>query len=220
MSFLKSKFNPSDSGSISNRFRKKRFRYFKELIKDLPKPVSVLDVGGTQSFWEQMNYTSPADINITILNNESIEITLPNFKFIQGSAADMQLFRELEFDVVFSNSVIEHLGNIDNQRKMADQIIRTGKKYFVQTPNYYFLIEPHFLFPFFQFLPLKIKIFLLMNFNLGWYQKQDKKENAEEIIDSIKLLTYRQLKNLFPDSVIIREKFLIFTKSFLIICVK
>jgi hypothetical protein len=55
-----------------------------------------------------------------------------------------------------------------------------------------------------------------MNFNLGWYQKQDKKENAEEIIDSIKLLTYRQLKNLFPDSVIIREKFLIFTKSFLI----
>jgi ubiquinone/menaquinone biosynthesis C-methylase UbiE len=145
MNILKAKFNPNDSNSVSNRFRRKRFRYFKELIKDLPKPVKILDVGGTQSFWELMGFTSPAEASITILNNENISITLPNFKFVQGNAADMRMFRDSEFDVVFSNSVIEHLGNIENQRKMAREIIRTGKKYFVQTPNYYFPSSNSFL---------------------------------------------------------------------------
>lgn len=217
MCYLRKKLNPHDPLSLSNKFRKKRFRYFKDLIKDIPKPVKILDVGGTQSFWEQMNFTSPDEVNITILNNETVSITLPNFKFISGDAADLHMFKDFEFDAVFSNSVIEHLTGTDKQRKMAKEIIRLGKKYFVQTPNYYFPLEPHFLFPFFQFLPYNFKIFLLMNFNLGWYKKQKKSETAGEIINSINLLTYKQLKDLFPSSNIVKEKIFLLTKSHIVI---
>lgn len=217
MSNLRKKLNPHDPHSLSDKFRKKRFRYFLELIKDISLPVKILDVGGTQSFWEQMNFTSPDEVSITILNNETVNVTLPNFKFVKGNATDLYKSDNLEFDVIFSNSVIEHLGSFRNQKKMAEAIIRLGKKYFVQTPNYYFPFEPHFLFPFFQFLPYKIKVFLLMNLNLGWYRKQENKTDAETIINSINLLTRKQLKELFPSSKIIKEKILLLTKSHIVI---
>ena len=53
------------------------------------------------------------------------------------------------YDIVHSNSVIEHLYNFENQKKMASEIIRVGQKYIVQTPNKYFFLEPHYLASFF-----------------------------------------------------------------------
>lgn len=57
----------------------------------------------------------------------------------------MKQFQDNEFDAVFSNSVIEHVGDYEAQRQMANEIMRVGKRYFVQTPNFYFPIEPHIL---------------------------------------------------------------------------
>jgi hypothetical protein len=70
------------------------------------------------------------------------------------------------FDLVFSNSVIEHLFSIQNQQKMANEVKRVGKNYYIQTPNKFFPIEPHWVFPFFQFLPFGLKVYLTKNFNL------------------------------------------------------
>jgi Methyltransferase domain len=217
MNFLQTLADPNNTRSFSHRFRIKRFRYFLEFVKDLPKPIKILDAGGTQLFWEQMNFTSMDDVNITILNKEPANVTLPNFRFILGDAANMNMFKENEFDVVFSNSVIEHASNFEIQKKMASEISRVGKKYFVQTPNFFFPIEPHFLFPFFQFLPQKLKKLLFRNLDLGWHQKEKNSKRAGEIIDSIHLLKFGQLKTLFPDSQIKREKIFCLTKSFIVI---
>ncbi len=217
LSFLKKFADVSNPKSVSNRFRTKRFKYFLELINELPKPVKILDAGGTQLFWERMKLTSPEDVQITILNKENVDITLPNFTMVKGNAADMKMFTDMQFDVVFSNSVIEHVGSFDSQRKMANEIMRTGKTFFVQTPNYYFPLEPHFLFPFFQFLPNKLKIFLIRHFSLGWYEKVNNIEKSKEIINSLRLLNLREIKELFPNSVIIKEKFIFLTKSFIIL---
>jgi len=211
--------NLADTGnpkSVSNRFRKKRFLLFLEFIKNQQKPVKILDAGGTQNFWEQMNFTSPSEVNITILNREHINITLPNFRFIQGDIRNMNSFGSGEFDTVFSNSVIEHTGTFEDRKAAANEIVRAGKKYFVQTPNFYFPVEPHFLFPFYQHLPQKAKIFLLMNFRLGWFEKQKNRTDAEKIINSIKLLTKSELQILFPGSCLIKEKFLFLTKSYIV----
>ncbi len=99
---------------------------------------------------------------------------------------------------------------------MAVEIMRVGKRYFVQTPNYYFPFEPHFLFPLFQFLPASLKIFLVKNFNMGWYGKTRDAEKAEKLINSIKLLKRADLKKLFPQSGIYSEKLLGLTKSFIV----
>jgi 2-polyprenyl-3-methyl-5-hydroxy-6-metoxy-1,4-benzoquinol methylase len=79
----------------------------------------------------------------------------------------MRQFRDHQFDVVYSNSVIEHVGDLDDMRRMAQEIQRVGKRYFLQTPNRYFPIEPHFVFPFFQFLPRPVQISLVQKFRLG-----------------------------------------------------
>lgn len=220
MKLLRKYADNSRSDSIVNKWRRKRFAAFLTLIADLPRPVRILDVGGTENFWIQMGFTDNTLADITILNIEPINTTYKNFKFIKGDATDLGRFKDNEFDVVFSNSVIEHVGDISARRKMAAEIHRTGKRYFVQTPNYFFPIEPHFLFPFFQFLPHIIQIYLVMHFRLGWFVKSRSKLEAVELINSIHLLKKREVEELFPDGRIIKEKFLFITKSFMALSVK
>ncbi|MCM8795458.1 MAG: WecB/TagA/CpsF family glycosyltransferase [Candidatus Omnitrophica bacterium] len=199
----------------SSRFRDKRFAFFKSLTESLPKPIRILDVGGTPSFWQRLR-TSQKDMEIYILNCHKEVIRNPYFKGIVGDARDMRQFRNGEFDIVFSNSVIEHLGDFDSQRRMANEIRRVGKHYFLQTPNRYFPLEPHFLFPFFQFLPYRFKNWLVTNFNLGWHGRIATKEEARREINSIRMLDEKELRELFPEAEIVKEKFLGLTKSFIV----
>jgi 2-polyprenyl-3-methyl-5-hydroxy-6-metoxy-1,4-benzoquinol methylase len=127
----------------------------------------------------------------------------------------MKQFAAQEFDVVFSNSVIEHVGSYEDQRRMAKEIKRVGKRYFVQTPNLYFPIEPHFVFPFFQFLPQSVKVWLISHFALGWYGKVTDIEKANELASEIRLLSKKEFLNLFANAKIVEEKFLGLTKSFI-----
>lgn len=163
-----------------------------------------------------MEFTEEPDVKIVLLNLSTIEVKNHNFLSIAGDATNMKAFRDEEFDVVFSNSVIEHVGDNEQQSRMANEMKRVGKRYFVQTPNRNFPVEPHFLFPYFQFLPLRYKVFLVRNFKMGWYPKILNEQNAMETIGSICLLTERELKELFPEATIYKEKFLGLTKSFMV----
>jgi hypothetical protein len=93
---------------------------------------------------------------------------------------------------------------------------RVGKRYFLQTPNLYFPIEPHVLFPFFQFLPISLRVWLLNNFTMGWYGKVTDKQEARDLVISTRLLTRKELSMLFPESTIYEEKILGLTKSFIV----
>ena len=200
--------------STANAFRRKRFRYFTELIQNDPLPVKILDVGGTENFWLQMGYYANKNYQITVFNIDvQHSHTQENLTFIYGDAADLSQFGDKEFDIVFSNSVIEHIPKDTERRKMASEIIRTGKKYFVQTPNYYFPFEPHFLFPFFQFFPKALKVFMLMHFDMGWFTKCGSAAEAESLLETNRLLKCNELKSYFPAAAIIREKFMWMTKS-------
>jgi len=223
---LKKHFDNTNPNSSANKFRRKRFKLFLEMIEPMQKPVKVLDIGGTENFWEQMNLTSPPApspdrrgeiIDLTILNIEPQNISSKEIHFIQADALELSFIPDKSFDVVFSNSVIEHVGGINEQAKFADEVKRISKRYFIQTPNYYFPFEPHFLFPCFQFLPRSIQTFLVMKFNLGWFNKCRTKEEAELLIDSVHLLKKKELKKLFAESKIHSEKFLLMNKSFIVI---
>lgn len=182
-------------------------------------PITILDVGGTESFWESMKFTqNERSARIVLLNIEESKTTKPNFTSVSCDARDMNIFRNGEFDLMFSNSTIEHVGTYDQQRRMAAEVQRVGKRYFVQTPNRFFPIEPHFLFPLFQFLPLSIRVFLIRHFELGFYAQGgvSDKQKAAEIANSIRLLTKKELMNLFPDGKIYEEKVLGLVKSFIV----
>ena len=151
-----------------------------------------------------------------LLNRQEPHVTSPHFTGVQGDARDLSRFRDREFDVVFSNSVIEHVGDYADQRRMADEIRRIGKRYFLQTPNRHFPIEPHFLFPFFQFLPLCTQVWLVSHLSLGWHRKVIDRQEAVQMVASIRLLTRREMQELFPEATLVEEKFGGLTKSFIV----
>src|SRR6266702_8179232 len=205
-----------DPNSLASRLRAKRNEQFRSLLDSLPRPLKILDVGGRQTVWETIRLVDHPDVHITILNLEQEECRYRNVHSVAGDARDMRGFHDFQFDIVYSNSVIEHVGAIDQMVRMASEVRRVGRRYFVQTPYRYFPIEPHLCFPMFQFLPLSIRTLMVQNFNLGWIAKQpDRKQGADEV-RSISLLTRRELQSLFPDGRMMEERLLGLTKSLII----
>ena len=102
--------------------------------------------------------------------------------------------------IAYSNSLVEHLDPADRPR-FADEIRRVAGRYWVQTPNRYFPIEPHVLLPGYQFLPegAQRRIWRI-GMPRGPYEQ-------------IELLSAAELRELFPDAVILRERFAGLTKS-------
>jgi ubiquinone/menaquinone biosynthesis C-methylase UbiE len=134
---------------------------------------------------------------------------------VAGDATNLHMFADRSFDLVFSNSVIEHLFTWENQQKMAAEVQRVSKRFFIQTPNYWFPVEPHWVFPFFQYLPFPLRVFLTHNFSLGHIQKCLSKREAIEQVKEIRLLSLQEMKQLFPDASIYAEKFVGMNKSFI-----
>ena len=205
-----------ETGIVSTRFRSKRFTLFKEVLATVPKPAKILDVGGRPHIWERegIDPSDPA-YSLTIINMEKLDIQDPAIVSLAGDARCMSEFKDNEFDIVFSNSVIEHVGGYEDQKKMADEVKRIGKRYFIQTPNRHFPIEPHFLFPFFQFFPLWLKMALIRSFSLGNRGKASNFKEARERVSDVKLLGKRDFKKLFSDANFFEEKMLGLTKSFI-----
>jgi hypothetical protein len=193
--------------NVSLKQRTRRFRFFNDLLQriDSETKLKILDIGGTQKYWEKMGFLDHDNIEITLLNLEKGTAKHKNFSSVQGDACNLTQFADKQFDIVFSNSLIEHLYTKENQLRMASEAQRVGRYYFVQTPNFYFPIEPHWVFPFFQFLPFQWRVFLTKNLNLGHYRKAKSETAAVERVKEVQLLTEKELISLFPKSRIYRE---------------
>jgi len=216
MSYIRNIADHTRKDSLASEFRQKRFELFKSLVAELPEPVKILDVGGTQQFWEQMDLPAAGKMQVTLLNLSKEKVSVEGFRSVGGDARDMSSFEDNEFDILFSNSTIEHLGSWENQQMMAAEVHRISKRYFIQTPNRYFPIEPHFLFPFFQFFPRNVQIWIALRWTAGWYSRMGDGEAARREVEAIRLLTAQELSILFPESTLYREKLLGLTKSFVV----
>jgi SAM-dependent methyltransferase len=201
-------------GSRAQRMRQARLELFASLIRDLPEPVRVLDVGGVHHFWLALDLTGLPKMHITFLNRWEYQPDLPDAVALIGDARDMSRFADREFDVVFSNSVIEHVGGLRDQERMAHECVRVGRRYFVQTPNYAFPMEPHFLIPGFQYLPLPLRAHLHHWRRWGWWDKAPGYYEALAEVESIRLLTRGEMRHLFPRATLWTERLFGLPKSF------
>ncbi|MGH2499991.1 MAG: class I SAM-dependent methyltransferase [Candidatus Limnocylindria bacterium] len=173
--------------------------------------MTVLDIGGTQAFW------TGTDLDVTLLNIDQRTSQLaPNLRYVRGDATDIP-FPDRSFDVAFSNSTIEHLYTRDNQRKAAREAMRVGKRLWIQTPNRWFPVEPHYLTPFIHWLPTSLRRLLVRNFTIWGLVARPSREYARQIVDEIRLLSAKDLRDLFPGCQIHRERFLGLTKSLIVV---
>jgi hypothetical protein len=198
--------------SLAARLRAQRLGFFRSLLDRVPRPATILDVGGTADFWKRSGLADDG-IKVVLLNVQRDMIDDPRFESIVGDARDLGAFGSDQIDVVYSNSVIEHVGTFDDQRRMANEVRRVAKRYFVQTPNAWFPIEPHFLVPGFQFMPIDMRAFLLRQSRLGWVPRERDRLRAKEVVSSVRLMAEREVIAVFPEAALYRERVLGMTKS-------
>jgi len=201
---------------LEHRSRRSRAQVLFHLLRPLPRPIRILDVGGEFGFWEILDYSQLGEIQVTLLNLFPQNRIHPSFYSQVGDARSMEAYAAGDFDVVLSNSVIGHVGSFQDQKNMAKEIRRIGKRYFVQTPNQYFPIDWRTLIPFFHFLPLHVRGCLLYSLPISSFGRLKSYSSALQWASAVRNLTYRELRVLFPEATITRERVFGFTKSFMI----
>ena len=184
--------------AVSLRSRKRKLQLFLDELHPGPE-TTVLDVGadelgfgegagcGTLNFFEQL-YPWPQRITALGLHDGArFEKRYPEVSYVRGDALALP-FGDGSFDVVFSNAVIEHVGNRDRQSRFVLEALRVGRRVFVTTPNRCFPIEVHTRLPLVHWLPRRASSAIYTRVGKRW-------------ADEIHLLSHRQLASLFPGRV-------------------
>ena len=209
--------NHHKKNSFVNQFRQKRFELLKNGIEKLIQKdhFKILDIGGDIQYWKNIRWQHPA-CKIHLLNlYESIipENETHQFSSSVGNGLSLE-YKKGEVDLIFSNSVIEHVGSYANQQIFAGEVRRVSDKYIVQTPSIWFPLEPHSLIPLFQFLPHPIRALLIMTFNINYFPKAKTYKAAIKVSHSTLMFTHKRFKQLFPEAEIQVERFLGIPKSY------
>jgi hypothetical protein len=188
-------------------FRTRRMRRFAETFHPTSN-TQIIDVGGYEFNWTLIE-SSP---NVLMVNLERETVEHGRFKKVQGDGRNLE-YPDKSFDIAYSNSVIEHVGDANDQCSFATEIRRVGRGYYVQTPYKWFPIEPHFITLGIQWLPRRVSRHLVRWLSVwGWITRPSQSE-TDAMLSSIRLLDKREMQRLFPDAEIFEEKFLGLTKS-------
>jgi hypothetical protein len=205
-------------GSFSNSRRSRRFVRFERLVDELKRgrsePVRILDIGGTNAFWQNRGWADREDVHVVLVNLEAEPPLHANIDPQAGDATDLSQFADGSFDIVFSNSVIEHLETFERQASMAAEVRRLAPLYWVQTPNFWFPVEPHFLTPGWHWLPVRLRVALLRRRRWGWRGPCPDLDQARELVREIRLMRRTELRRLFPEAEVTNERIGPFVKSF------
>ena len=200
-----------------NRFRMQRFLHFRSLVEQARRSretVRILDIGGRKSYWDALApMWKDLPVAITIVNIGSLEEDDGCFHVREGDACNLPHYADNSFDIVHSNSVIEHVGRWPDMQRMAGEVRRLAPSYFVQTPNLWFPVEPHYRSLFFALYPDAMRAKMLTKRKRGFHARARTFEAAMEDVQSVNLLDASGMKALFPDAAIRRERFFGLTKS-------
>jgi hypothetical protein len=199
-------------GLLSARFRARRLQRFTDVISPTPQST-ILDIGGYPWCWPD----AVCPHKLTLLNPHMIpglsDQYTNQFEFVVGDGCKLA-YSDESFDIVFSNSVIEHVGTYERQQAFAAEARRVGRALWIQTPAREFFIEPHLLTPFIHFLPRSFQSHLLRYCTVWGLMTKPSPAEVVGFLDEVRLLSYCEMQELFPDCVIHRERFLGFTKSY------
>jgi hypothetical protein len=197
----------------SQSLRQRRSWLIKSLIRKIYEEKGscrILDLGGKAAYWSAVGrkYLYDHGAQITLLNLEAEEVRPdPLFHSLGGDACATG-FPDNAFDLVHSNSTIEHVGDWERMVAFAAETRRLAPAYYLQTPYVWFPVEPHFRLPIIHWLPEQVRARILLK--RGGH---DNFATAMERVQSARLLDRRQTKTLFPDAELVSERFYGLTKS-------
>ena len=149
---------------ISLRSRRRKFRLFMDAFAP-DADTTIVDVGvvdsgfgegggaaATHNFLEAL-YPWPGRITAVGLGElPHFQQAFPEVTCVRADGRDLP-FADDEFDIAFSNAVVEHVGAQHAQRAFIAELCRVARRVFVTTPNRWFPIDVHTLLPGVHWLP-------------------------------------------------------------------
>jgi hypothetical protein len=212
--------------SFRSKIRKRRSKHLISLIEKIIsrhslKEIKIADIGGDKIYWKIFPFERFPDVlfRIELINLLSQSIyfdenyTPPNVEFIPVVCDCTNLvMADKTYHLCHSNSVIEHLGTWANVKKAVSESKRVADYVYHQTPNFWFPYEPHFRMAFVHWLPRPMVTTILTRSNLAYNGYDAAKARQDEIC----LLTGKDMKRLFPELELIKERYL-FVKSFMVL---
>jgi SAM-dependent methyltransferase len=199
-------------------WKERRFVKFVETIQPSSTDI-LLDIGGYPFNWYRRGgLVKRVDtLNLTLQPMDHIPDAAPEIHTLQGDARQLAM-DDQSYDIVFSNSVIEHVGDFQDQIKFAREARRVGKRLWIQTPARSCPIEPHYLGPFIHWFPKSWHVPLARWASIRGLTKSASFEELSDIACNTRLLNKHEFESLFPDCDIVTEKLLfIFPKSYIAI---
>ena len=183
--------------------------------------VDILDVGGTPEYWGIIPrpYLEQHRVTIAVLNLPGLARPRDDgpFRFLEGNGCHLGEIADRAFHIAHSNSVLEHVGDWRQMTAFAGEIYRVAPRSFVQTPNFWFPVEPHYMTPCFHWLPKATQVWLVRHFQLGTLERAATVDRAVRTVESASLVSRAMFRALFPESRIVTERVLGLPKSLIAI---
>jgi hypothetical protein len=211
--------------SFQKSARQERDRMFSDLLHPSPED-KILDLGGGDGSHMASIVSFRENVYLADISSTDLAKAKQTYGFhhtVLLNESGVLPFADGQFDIVFCSSVLEHATGpksgmesfqsdrdfrgvaLRHQSLLANEIQRVAKRFFVQTPYKYFLIESHTLLPVpFLFLPRRLQVKIIESTN-NWWIKQT--------IPDFNLLTHRDMQAMFPGAEIHEEKLFGLTKS-------
>ena len=209
-----------DPQSVASRIRRRRIEPLVRLIAASHRRhgrARILDLGGTEEYWGLLpeGFLTAHRAEVTVLNVPGAVTPAVRgpFRVVEGDACHLPQYADGAFDVVHSNSVIEHVGDWARMEAFAGEVRRLAPSYFVQTPNFWFPVEPHWMAPLFHWLPRPVRVGMFLRFQLGHARRCDTVAEAVRLVEHARLLDRRMFQSLFPDAEHITERMIGLPKS-------
>jgi hypothetical protein len=220
MKLIFDQISDQNSDSLATRFRRARARRIMDLINTIAAEkgrVRIVDLGGDPGYWSRLfdrAELEAAKVHITTINPHVWEKSDdPMIEAIEGDACDLPQHADNSFDLAHSNSVIEHVGDWTKVEGFAREHRRLAPRYYVQTPYYWFPIEPHFSAIGFHWRSEQARAKILLRRSLGWTDRAKDMGEAMRAVQDARLLDKTQFRYLFPDAQLVDETVLGLTKS-------
>lgn len=183
--------------------------------------VNVLDIGGTREYWSIVPEAvwSGCRMHVTVLNLPGMVRGRDDarFTFSEGDGCDLAGIADGSFHLAHSNSALEHVGEWPRMAAFASELRRVAISYYVQTPYFWSPFEPHFMWPFFHWLPIPLRARLLMTMDLGQYDRRTDPGEAVCMVEEVRLVDGWMMRALFPDARLRLERVLLVPKSIIAI---
>ncbi len=200
--------------SLGGRARARRWQQTLDHFPDI-ESLHVVDLGGTVETWLRAPLRPR---HVTVLNlTEPGETDEPWITPITGDACDAVTALRgagaaTSFDLVYSNAVIEHVGGHASRARFGESVRDLAPRHWVQTPYRYFPVEPHWLFPGMQFLPVATRARIAQSWPLA-HSRARTADEARSAVQWTELIGITELRSYFPDSEVLHEKVAGLTKS-------